>query len=447
MIDTKDGTKPAERSAPTCQMMELYDDLRRMQRHTKGRHAVLLRYSVLNRLFQQPYQRRLIATAFNIFVHSGDIHLYWRSNFDLYVVQVGKNSVNFEALITKAQRAVEDDDFVKSLKGDIKDKALYRWYDLEEDMPAFLSEIHEICDKSKEPKNMFAPLNKAFSNDARAVKDMKIGRESSPVPFSAQQDRKPQAALKYISISTNSVKKYMGPIQLDQLERNLENIDILGMIKDQNICVILPNVAPQIIFTEKYISVEKLSRKLLPDYNLAGDTWLFQRLTETFDRKLLTSGFEKYIGQDQVVSINCNVSSVMSRNFDHFITKYKMNHSTPLILEFRLFDILAHIGKYFEMREKLKKLGCRVCIEFMDIKAIGVIDRNITNVDFIKIPWNKQDKQIMSSALGAEIKMNIDAQDKMRIIMIHCDSLEAIRFGQSLGIKIFQGFYVDKLIR
>lgn len=447
MIDTKNGVKHAERSAPTCQMAELHSDLRQNQRHAQGRYAVLLRYSVLDRLFQQPYQRRMIATAFNKFVHSGDIQLYWRPNFDLYVVQSGKKKVNFEALIIDAQRAVEEDGFVRSVKGDIKNDTLYRWYDLEEDMLTFISEIHQICKNPIERKNMFSPLNKTSANDLKAGKPAKVSQETARSSSSVQQDNKAPTIAEFRSISNVPIKKHMGPMQLDQLERNLVNVDIVDMLKEQNICVILPNVPPEIIFTEKYISVEKLAKKLLPDYNLMGDLWLFQRLTETFDRKLLSSGFEKTIVQDQVMSINCNVSSVMSRSFDHFIVKYKMNHSTPLILEFRLFDILAHIGKYFEMREKLKKLGCRVCIEFMDLRAIGVIDRKITNVDFIKIPWNKQCKQIISGALGEEIKSNINAQDKMRIIMIHCDSLEAITFGQSLGIRIFQGFYVDKLIR
>ena len=122
-----------------------------------------------------------------------------------------------------------------------------------------------------------------------------------------------------------------------------------------------------------------------------------------------------------------------------------MTHDVPLILEFKIFDILANLKQYFEVRNKLKKLGCRICVEYMDLRAIGIIDHTITDIDFIKIPWNKHDLKFMAGPLGAEIKSKIKDLNKMQVILIHCDEKEAITFGQSLGIKIFQGFYVDKL--
>ncbi len=237
----------------------------------------------------------------------------------------------------------------------------------------------------------------------------------------------------------------ISPLQLDQLERSLEYVEASEITNEQNICVVLPNLTPQIIFTEKYISVEKIQKEFLPDYNLTENMWLFQRLTETFDQKIMTKQFAQTIKKDMILSINTNVSSILSYHFDAFIAQYNLTHDAPLILEFKIFDILANLKQYFEVKSKLKKLGCRICVEYMDLRAIGVIDHNITDIDFIKIPWNKHDLKFMAEPFGAEIKAKIKALNKMQVILIHCGEKEAITFGQSLGIKIFQGFYVDKL--
>ena len=37
----------------------------------------------------------------------------------------------------------------------------------------------------------------------------------------------------------------------------------------------------------KYYSLKEINKSVLPDYNIEGDKWLFQRLTKTFDIKMM----------------------------------------------------------------------------------------------------------------------------------------------------------------
>jgi 16S rRNA C967 or C1407 C5-methylase (RsmB/RsmF family) len=52
----------------------------------------------------------------------------------------------------------------------------------------------------------------------------------------------------------------------------------------------------------------------------------------------------------------------------------------------------------------------------------------------------------LSGNRTSELKEHIDRCGRARIILTRCDSDEAIRFGQSLGITMYQGRYVDKLL-
>ncbi|MBT4741383.1 MAG: hypothetical protein HOO09_13440 [Rhodospirillaceae bacterium] len=48
---------------------------------------------------------------------------------------------------------------------------------------------------------------------------------------------------------------------------------------------------------------------------------------------------------------------------------------------------------------------------------------------------------------GEELKAMIMMRKRGRTIMARCDSEAAIRAGQQLGITLFQGRYVDSLMR
>ncbi|MDG1437392.1 MAG: hypothetical protein P8P98_00345, partial [Emcibacteraceae bacterium] len=67
------------------------------------------------------------------------------------------------------------------------------------------------------------------------------------------------------------------------------------------------------------------------------------------------------------------------------------------------------------------------------------------NVDFLKFRWQKSYLTSLSVSEKKKATDAIASIGKMRVVMSDCDSTNAIRFGTSLGIMMFQGFEVDKL--
>ena len=47
----------------------------------------------------------------------------------------------------------------------------------------------------------------------------------------------------------------------------------------------------------------------------------------------------------------------------------------------------------------------------------------------------------------AELKEHVDRCGRARLIVARCDSDEAVRFGQSLGSTVYQGRYIDRLLK
>jgi len=139
----------------------------------------------------------------------------------------------------------------------------------------------------------------------------------------------------------------------------------------------------------KYYSLKEINKSVLPDYNIEGDKWLFQRLTKTFDIKMMKTLVEYQSFPDHFLSINMNVASILTKEFDQFIAKQKQMSEMPIILEKSLFDIMSDLAEYYIAQAKLKSLDCKICICRMDIQSLYVLDRELINVDFLKIRWNK----------------------------------------------------------
>ena len=145
------------------------------------------------------------------------------------------------------------------------------------------------------------------------------------------------------------------------------------------------------------------------------------------------------------LSININVATILTKEFDRFIDKQKQLADKPIILEISLFDIMSDLPEYFSAQKKIEAIGCKICICRMDIQSLYVLDRELINVDFLKFRWQKSYLTSLTESEKKKVNDAIAAIGKMRVVMSDCDSTNAIRFGKSIGVMMFQGFEVDKL--
>lgn len=439
----------AESSAPPSQVEELYNHIRTFRRFPKGYRALHMHFSFLDRLHKQPHHRRSIATAFNKLIGPFEGKLFWTKEFDLYFVCKECSSAALDRARFDALRAVEDSPVVKQIIADGQDDQLCTWWDLEESYEEFYANIDKLR-RNNETANDEEKEDKPHSLKS-LISTLGSENKKTPVPAESQDTTPEKPAPKtktvpqYEHIFPGNTLEAIGPIQLDKLERNIKNMDIINLISEQNICVVVENLPPQVVFTKKYVSLDEVNKSVLPGYSISGDKWLFQRLTETFDTRLMQALIDYSSFPEGVLSINTNVSTVSTKEFDRFIEKQKASSDHPLILEIALFDIMSDLTAYFNAQEKLNRLGCKICICKMDIQSLYVLHRELINVDFLKIHWNKNYLKAINTDERQKISEAVKTQGKMRVVLSDCDTRSAIQFGSELGIVMFQGFEVDKL--
>jgi hypothetical protein len=68
-------------------------------------------------------------------------------------------------------------------------------------------------------------------------------------------------------------------------------------------------------------------------------------------------------------------------------------------------------------------------------------------VHYLKLAWTRDLAGWIGTEVGTELKNMIRERRKGRTILNRCDSEAAIQVGRQLGITLFQGRYIDSLLR
>jgi hypothetical protein len=236
--------------------------------------------------------------------------------------------------------------------------------------------------------------------------------------------------------------------RLAQLESSLASMDLSDLIRRQMVCALLPQTGPQPLFSEVHVALRDLADALVPGVDLTADTWLFQRLAEALDRRLLSClTKQEPAAPTGAISVNLRLATLLSPEFLKFDHEYRRQTSTPVIIELQLIDIFAELGAYMFIREFVRDRGYLMCIDGLHYLHLPLIDRKRLGADLVKVIWSPDLLDSLNEERREELKSAIKRVGVDRVILCRCDSVEAVRWGQSLGIRVFQGHYIDSRLR
>jgi hypothetical protein len=246
----------------------------------------------------------------------------------------------------------------------------------------------------------------------------------------------------------SSAERPLDPAGLARLEASLASMDLSGLSRRQPVCAVLSQGGPQPLFSELHIAIRDLARLLLPGVDLTADTWLFQRLAESLDRRLLTCLATREVAVPQgAISLNLRLATLLSPEFLKFDHEFRRDAPAPVIIELQLIDIFAELGAYLFIREFVRDRGYLICIDGLHHLHLPLIDRKRLGADLVKVIWSPDLLDMVNQERCEELRLAIKRAGVDRVILCRCDTTEAIRWGQSFGIRLFQGHYIDSRLR
>lgn len=240
-------------------------------------------------------------------------------------------------------------------------------------------------------------------------------------------------------------KPAIQPGELARLERTLDGTDIRSLVRSQAICAVMPDDTTEQVFDERFVSIAQLERSLCPEGDMAANRWLFQHLTETLDRRMLAYLAGEIGHADRPLSVNLNVSTLLSTDFQHFHDLVSHVQRFPIVIELQIMDVFADLGAYLFARDLVRERGYRICLDGLNHLMFEHLGRDKLGVDLVKLVWGSEMASLSKPEAIKGLRDKLVETGLTRIILCRCDTAQSIEIGRNVGVGLFQGRHIDRL--
>jgi hypothetical protein len=395
---------------------QLADHAHRLTRFPTGWRAVYLHLSNLRAQNRQEHHVRIAAASFETLIRRFDGRLFRLENNDYVFACKGAEVSDIEAVIEKLRHLFSEDPL--TIAGSSDGRRFTTWFDI-----------------SKEnERNTFKQLSDQLY--ARAEERRSKERQSRVIDVG-------------VGNRTQQNQETGGPLTpelLSKLEDALSRMDIRSLIRRQPICAIIPGNKPKLVFNELFIAMAELTKQIMPGVDLFADRWLFQRLTQSLDKRMLTALPDMKADMDRALSININVTTLLSNEFLHFDSQLRAATKKAIVFELHTADIFSDMGAFLFARDFVQDRGYRLCLDGLTHFTFPLVNREDLGVDLKKMYWAPDLGDAGQENRREKIRQAVVSAGAARVILCRCDDENAIEFGQMLGISLFQGRYIDSLL-
>jgi len=405
--DRTPGTSGSSRTQESA----LLDYAERLSKHRDNRLALHIHLSRLQPHNRRDHHIRVAISTFEELVRQFEGAIFHLINHDVVFVCKGARFEDIDQAVLKLRYLFSEDPLTR-YADDHTDGGFCTWYALETDYERFVGMARR-----------FHELSEAHSRESKRRSE---AFAQSPPPI---RNRPAMTAR-----------------DLADALRQIGNADLSSMVRNQPVCAIGRDGEVTPIFHEMYVSIGELEQALMPGTSMTGNLWLFQHLTQSLDRRMLNQVLRDYANTERPFSLNLNVSTVLSDDFQRFDQGIGLGVRGRLVVEFQKVDLFSDMGAYIFARDFLRERGYRICLDGLTYLVLPYIDRERLGMDLMKIYWSDELATGTRPEMLDELRGCIREAGQARIIMTRCDSAEAIETGQKLGVSLFQGHHVDALL-
>ena len=215
-----------------------------------------------------------------------------------------------------------------------------------------------------------------------------------------------------------------------------------AFITRQRLAVINPGESPSDVMHEYYVAMGLLNKHVFEGVDLRGSGNLFNQLTITLDRCLLDAFGDANPARAKC-SINLNVESVFTRSFEAFLGDKEENIFSNIVFEFRQGNILQHFDEFMVAANLIASRNGTIAVDAVFPEMVGVVNLARLGASMAKIFW-RQGAETILPGLEDEIRSLADAG--IMVALARLDDETGLEIGHRLGINLFHGFYVDRLL-
>jgi len=415
MATAPQASEPVSNPLGITHEARLLDDLKQIDEGQRQKGAIRLHLSRLRPENRSVEHLRNAEGAFDELTKTRSAWLYRMRNSDLIVVFDSHYGDMAERAVLKLLKLWERDPLMQKFRSDARKNRLSSWFDLQTDYDKLLAFAHK----------------QAASSDvvrSKSLQQLIIERENRIVDPERGQP--------------------LSPLELAKIEDSLVRVDLSSFTRRQAVAAFVEEDKAELVFTELFVSIADLRETVMPRTDVTANPWLFQRLTQTLDKRVMAqiARREDKTLVNEGFSINLNCQTLLSEEFITFDEDFAPSNN-DVILEMRLEDIFADPESFTFARDYVTERGYRLCVDGLNAQTFKFADPARLGVHYMKLGWTRDLASWIGTDVGTALKAMIRERRKGRTILARCDSEAAIQVGRQLGITLFQGRYIDTLLR
>lgn len=394
----------------------IFDYLRKMEKSLDDYRALYLETGRLENRNMRAVQRQSLIETFETVIKKSGGELFALPNDDVVVFFNRTAQEEILTCLVKLRFILHDDPLIRN-NPDLEKSGFARFYDLSNGAARFRDIIR-----------------KATENGSADTK---------PEKRSGRPSMLGQGGI--YGGGVRKLRRQLTPQMLGKLQKVLSMADFSSLIRRQSVCAVIGRSAPQMLFDEVFVSIADLRDTLLPDVDLTANPWLFQYLTETLDKRVLASVSKHDDGSlINNFSMNLNVSTILSDEFLQFDEDINASMRSTIVLELQLADIFSDIKAFILAKTFAQYRGYKVCIDGITVDKLKYIDREQLGADLIKIIWHPTFMDVINE--DKHFTDYVNKAERAKMIICRVDDPQAVEVGNSLGINLYQGRYIQRLL-
>lgn len=387
----------------------IFEYLRKFCANRSAFKVLYINLHSLSENVRSQQNKRAIVDVFMPLVKKAEAKVFMLPNEDVLVIFNKNAQDEFSSSLVRAHFLLQSDDKLKNAEN-MEKAGIIVIYDLETEYVDLSKKIVAACQKRQE-------------QDLAA----KNGKMS------------------FFNTSNKHFRRELTPEMLAKVQKIISVADFSSFIRRQAICAIIGKSAPQRVFEEVFVSIPDMRDSLLPEVEITANPWLFLALTETLDKRVLEiisrHDDGALIGN---FSVNINVSTILSDDFLRFDDSINGAMRQSIVLELQLVDIFSDIRSFILAKTFAKTRGYKICIDGITVDKLKYLNRTNLDCDLMKIVWHPSFVDIINE--DKHFMDYVNKAERAKIILCRIDDANAVEVGNSLGINLYQGRYVQRLL-
>jgi len=416
---------------------EMVDYVRQLRLHAKGRRAIRVKLSGLEKHFREEHYRRFVAMTLRPLIKKYDAVMFALPTNDVVLIAKDAKVDHIDPLLHHIRRKFRDSILIQSLdpmQGVSDD--FVEWFDIGADYPAFRKYIEQLAEA-------IVSGAKGREKSAKQFVDNIPARRKPKLVVSEKILQPPRRKVRMVPIEPperDLEPRELAPELIVALDKALVTADVTSMVRRQRVMAIAGQQAPEPVMEHKFVPRSVVLEKLLLADVQGEDRWMEGYLEELLARRLLLSA-PAMAGVDTLAaSLHISCAAVGEDGFKQFDKSLGAQSRSAIILEFSAADVVTNFGGYMQAHTKIDPLGYRVMIGDLDLRALLWLDYRNFDADFVKLSLPEGDEYAwLDSEMEDFLRRRIKEIGLARVILDGCDSQGDVDLGKRLGITLFQG--------